>query len=75
MLYGVISNKIQKMQTRAAQILTFSNYEVCLSVFLDELGWERLENAPDPELSLPKGAYTAGEMFCGTDSLREYKPV
>ena len=28
---------------RAARILTFSNYEVCSSVLLDELGWERLE--------------------------------
>ena len=31
------------MQNRAARILTFSNYEVRLSVILDELGWERLE--------------------------------
>ena len=31
------------MQNRAARILTFSNYEVRLSVLLDGLGWERLE--------------------------------
>ena len=37
------ADKLQKMQNRAARILTFSNYEVRSSVLLDELGWERLE--------------------------------
>ena len=55
-LYGVISNKLQKMQNRAARILTFSNYEVCLSVFLDELGWEMLDNAPTPRTESAKGS-------------------
>ena len=35
-----LADKLQKMQNRAARILTFSNYEVRSSV---ELGWERLE--------------------------------
>ena len=35
--------KLQKLQNRAARILTFSNYDVRSSVLLDELGWERLE--------------------------------
>ena len=55
-LYGVISNKLQKMQNRAARILTFSNYEVCLSVFLDELGWKMLDNAPTPRTESAKGS-------------------
>ena len=55
-LYGVISNKLQKMQNRAARILTFSNYEVCLSVFVDELGWEMLDNAPTPRTESAKGS-------------------
>ena len=38
-----LADKLQKMENRAAGILTFSNYEVRLSVLLDELGWERLE--------------------------------
>ena len=38
-----LANTLQKMQNRAARILTFSNYEVRSSVLLDELGWERLE--------------------------------
>ena len=38
-----LAEKLQKMQNRAARILTFSNYEVRSSVLLDELGWERLE--------------------------------
>ena len=38
-----LADKLQKMQNRAARILTFSNYEVRSSVLLDELGWERLE--------------------------------
>ena len=48
-LYGVISinkgiaDKLQKLQNRAARILTFSNYDVRSSVLLDEFGWERLE--------------------------------
>ena len=37
------ADKLQKMQNRAARILTFSNYDVRASVLLDELGWERLE--------------------------------
>ena len=44
------------MQNRAARILTFSNYEVCLSVFLDELGWEMLDNAPTPRTESAKGS-------------------
>ena len=40
-----LADKLQKMQNRVARILTFSNYEVGLSVLLDELGWERLEYA------------------------------
>ena len=38
-----LANKLQKLQNRAARILTFSNYDVRSSVLLDELGWERLE--------------------------------
>ena len=38
-----LADKLQKMQNRAARILTFANYEVRSSVLLDELGWERLE--------------------------------
>ena len=38
-----LADKLQKMENRAARILTFSNYEVSSSVLLDELGWERLE--------------------------------
>ena len=38
-----LADKLQKMQNRAARILTFSNYDVPSSVLLDELGWERLE--------------------------------
>ena len=38
-----LAEKLQKLQNRAARILTFSNYDVRSSVLLDELGWERLE--------------------------------
>ena len=38
-----LADKLQKMQNRAARILTFSNYEVRSRVLLDGLGWERLE--------------------------------
>ena len=40
-----LADKLQKMQNRAARILTFSRYDVRSSVLLDdELGSERLEN-------------------------------
>ena len=40
-----LADKLQKMQNRAARILTFSSYDVRSSVLLDdELGSERLEN-------------------------------
>ena len=39
-----LSDKIQKLQNRAARILTFSNYETRSSILLEELGWESLEN-------------------------------
>ena len=38
-----LADKLQKMQNRAARILTFSNCEVRSSVLLDQLGWERPE--------------------------------
>ena len=38
-----LAEKLQKMQNRAARILTFSNYEVRSSVLLNELGREKLE--------------------------------
>ena len=38
-----LADKLQKLQNRAAKILTFSNYDVRSSVLLDKLGWERLE--------------------------------
>ena len=37
-----LSDKFQKLQNRAARILTFSGYETRSRVLLDELGWERL---------------------------------
>ena len=45
-------DKLQKMQNRAARILTFSNYDVRSSVLLDELGWERLEYVRLKQLAL-----------------------
>ena len=42
----------QKMQNRAARILTFSNYEARSRVLLDELGWERLENVRLKQLAV-----------------------
>ena len=47
-----LADKLQKMQNRAARILTFSNYEVRSSVLLDELGWERLEYVRLKQLAL-----------------------
>jgi len=38
-----LSDKIQKLQNRAARILTFSNYEVRSSILLDDLDLESLE--------------------------------
>ena len=38
-----LSDKIQKLQNRAARILTLSKYETRSSILLDELGWESLE--------------------------------
>ena len=38
-----LSDKIQKLQNRAARILTFSKYEPRSSILLDELGWVSLE--------------------------------
>ena len=47
-----LSDKIQKLQNRAARILTFSNYETRSGVLLDELGWERLENKRLKQLAM-----------------------
>ena len=47
-----LSDKIQKLQNRAARILTFSNYETRSSVLLDGLGWERLENKRLKQLAM-----------------------
>ena len=47
-----LADKLQKIQNRAARILTFSNYEVRASVLLDELGSERLEYVRPKKLAL-----------------------
>ena len=47
-----LADKLQKLQNRAARILTFSNYDVRSSVLLDELGWERLEYARLKQLAV-----------------------
>ena len=47
-----LSDKFQKLQNRAARILTFSNYETRSNVLLDELGWERLENIRHKQLAM-----------------------
>ena len=36
-----LADKLQKLQNRAARILTFSNNDIRSSVLLDELGWEK----------------------------------
>lgn len=38
-----LSDKLQKLQNRAARVVTFSGYEDCWSDLLDELGSEELE--------------------------------
>ena len=38
-----LTDKLQKLQNRAARIVTFSGYENQSSDLLDELGWEKLE--------------------------------
>ena len=38
-----LTDKLQKLQNRAARIVTFSSYENHSSDLLDELGWEKLE--------------------------------
>ena len=47
-----LADKFQKNQNRAAGILTFSTYEVCSIVLLDEFGWERLEYVRLKQLAL-----------------------
>ena len=47
-----LSDKVQKLQNRAARILTFSGYETRSRVLLDELGWERLGNIRHKRLAM-----------------------
>ena len=47
-----LSDKFQKLQNRAARILTFSSYETRSRFLLDELGWERLENIRHKQLAM-----------------------
>ena len=47
-----LADKLQKVQNRAARILTFSNCEVRASVLSDELGSERLEYVRPKQLAL-----------------------
>ena len=47
-----LAYKLQKLQNRAARILTFSNYDVRSSVLLDELGCERLEYVRRKQLAV-----------------------
>ena len=56
-----LADKFQKNQNRAAGILTFSTYEVCSIVLLDELGWERLEYVRLKQLALTMYKIYAGK--------------
>ena len=47
-----LSDTFQKLQNRAARILTFSGYETRSRVLLDELGWQRLENIRHKQLAM-----------------------
>ena len=47
-----LSDKFQKLQNRAARILTFSGYETRSRVLLGELSWERLENIRHKQLAM-----------------------
>ena len=47
-----LSDKFQKLQNRAARILTFSGYETRSRVLFDEFGWERLENIRHKQLAM-----------------------
>ena len=47
-----LSDRIQKLQNRAARILTFSNYKTRSSILLDDLGWERLGNKRLKQLAM-----------------------
>ena len=47
-----LADNLQKLQNRAARILTFSNYDVRSSVLLDELGLERLEHVRLKQLAV-----------------------
>ena len=37
-----LTEKVQKLQNRAARVITKSSYEVSSSLLLDALGWEKL---------------------------------
>ncbi|CAH3160210.1 unnamed protein product [Porites evermanni] len=38
-----LSNKLQKLQNRAARILTFSSYDTSADPLLEQLNWKRLD--------------------------------
>ncbi len=39
-----LSDKLQKLQNRAARILTFSSYDTNAGLLFERLGWKRLES-------------------------------
>ena len=47
-----LSEKLQKLQNRAAKIIPLSNYETRSGDLLDDLGWERLDHRRARQLAI-----------------------
>ena len=46
-LFGeTLRDKLQRLQNRAARVLTNSNFNADASILLNELGWKNLETQP-----------------------------
>jgi len=39
-----LAEKLQKLQNRAARVLTFSSYDTNADVLIDKLGWKKLSS-------------------------------
>jgi hypothetical protein len=39
-----LSTKLQKLQNRAARIITYSNFDVNADLLIDRLGWKKLDS-------------------------------
>ena len=68
-----LADRIQKLQNRAARIITYSNYDIRSADILEDLGWDTLERRRSKQLAV--SVYKAKNNFSSKDLKNLFRPI